>query len=220
MLVKKVGATLTATLTRAFATSATSGATNVGHIAIATGEEGAAAASADSSIVPLVLIGGKDGSGNNLSAVSIAAADGLANPSTLVASAPQLLFNGTTWDRRRSVTEVTHLASAARTTTQTGADTTNYNHTGLKVWVDVTSAGTGSITVSLQEKIIPTATYRTILASAAITANGTTTLIVDPRLIAAANAIAAEPLPRTWRILVTANNGNSMTYSVGYSLTY
>lgn len=146
-----------------------------------------------------------------------ALADATANPTAESVGAGNELFNGATWDRQRGNVEVAHLPSASRTTTQTGADAVNYNGRGIKLWVDITVAGTGSITVSIQERVTGS-TYRTILASAALTAIGTTLLLVYPGATPAANAAANEPLPRTFRIVVTANNANAMTYSVDYTL--
>ena len=84
--------------------------------------------------------------------------------------------------------------------------------------MDVTSAGTGSITVSIQEKDPTSGKYTSLLDSIALTTNATTILTVYPGLTAVANVTATQVLPRDWRIVVTANNANSITYSVGYAL--
>ena len=111
------------------------------------------------------------------------------------------------------------LASSARTTTQTGSDITNYNgNSALIVVLDVTSAGTGSITLSIEGKDTASGKYYTILAGTAVTSNSTNRYRVSPTLTAAANSIAQDHLPRIFRITVTANNANSVTYSVGYNL--
>lgn len=112
----------------------------------------------------------------------------------------------------------TFLASAARTTTQTGADQTNRGHRGIKVVVDTTVFGTGSVTVTIQGKDETSGKYYTLLASAAIVSVTTTAYTVYPGLPATANVSANDVLPSTWRLLVTANNANTQTYSVGYSL--
>ena len=84
--------------------------------------------------------------------------------------------------------------------------------------LDVTSAGTGSITVSIEGKDSASGKYYQILAGAAVTTNSINRYRVGALLAAVANSVAQDYLPRTFRIVVTANNGNSVTYSVGYSL--
>ena len=118
----------------------------------------------------------------------------------------------------RGSSNVTLLASASRTTSQTGADTTNYNHAGIHAVLDMTTVGTGSVTLTIQGKDEASGKYYTILAGAAVTTNSTNVYKVYPGITAAANASASDVLPRTFRIIVTANNANAATYSVGYSL--
>ena len=113
---------------------------------------------------------------------------------------------------------VTELASASRTTTQTGADTTNSNARGIHVVLDMTIVGTGSVTLTIQAKDEASGKYYTLLAGAAVTTNSTNIYKVYPGLTAAANAVASDVLTPTFRILVTANNANAATYSVGYAL--
>lgn len=114
--------------------------------------------------------------------------------------------------------DVVVLASAAQTTTQTQADQTNYGGRGVVVILDVTSAGTGSITLEIDGKDPASGKYYAILTGVAVVANSTTVYRVYPGLTAAANATASDVLPRTWRIKVTANNANPVTYSVGASV--
>lgn len=147
-----------------------------------------------------------------------ALADGAANPTTPLVGATGLRYNGSTWDRERGNQNVTLLASASRTTTQTGADTPNYNARGIHVVLDMTVVGTGSVTLTIQGKDEVSGKYYTILAGAAVTTNSTNVYKVYPGLPATANVSANDALPRTFRILVTADNANAATYSVGYSL--
>src|SRR5487761_2323202 len=107
------------------------------------------------------------------------------------------------------------VASAARTTTQTSADQTNTNGRGVLVVLDVTVIGTGNITLEIDGKDPVSGKYYTILTGAAVSSNSTTVYRVYPGLTAAANATASDVLPRTWRVKVTANNANAVTYSVG-----
>jgi hypothetical protein len=110
------------------------------------------------------------------------------------------------------------LASGARTTTQTMADQTNLNKKGIRVVVVTTAIGTGSITCAIQAKDPASGNWVTMLTGAAITTNTTNTYLVYPGAANTANVSANDRLPRTWRLLVTANNANSATYSVGYML--
>lgn len=129
-------------------------------------------------------------------------------------------------DRLRSnLDTITVLSSAARTTTQTQADQINYNHRGIMVVVNVTVIGTGSITPEIDAKDPVSATYFSLLtASTAITANGTYVYMVYPGATQTAGTNnnvtqdASFALPRTWRVKLTANNANTVTYSVGAML--
>lgn len=129
-----------------------------------------------------------------------------------------LLWSGTAWERTRPNIDATLLASAARTTTQTGSDITAYNARGIHVVLDMTVVGTGSVTLTIEGKDSVSGKYYTLLAGAAVTTNSTNVYKIYPGLTAAANAAANDHLPRTFRINVTANNANSASYSVGYSL--
>lgn len=110
------------------------------------------------------------------------------------------------------------LASGARTTTQTSADQTNPNHRGIKIVFDVTS-GTGlSLVLTLDDKDLNSAKYSNILTSAAITGVSTTVFRVFPGATAIAGLTVSDIIARLFRIVVTAGNATSATYSVSYSL--
>ena len=146
--------------------------------------------------------------------------DGLTNtlPSLAVLNLPEL-FNGTSWDRYRNNTDITLLASAARTATTASSDLTNYNGTGVHVVIDVTAASaTPSVVCTIQGKDALSSQYYTILASAAITGTGTTVLRVFPAATAAANTVANDIIPRTWRLNCVHADGDSITYSIGASV--
>lgn len=130
-----------------------------------------------------------------------------------VASSP-LFYNGSTNDRQRGNHEVTVLASAARTTTQTSADLINYNGKKLKIILDVTSAGTGSVTVTINGKSTLSSKYYLLLAGAAVTTNSTNVYTIFPGATATANVSANDCVPLIFQVVVTANNTNSVTYSV------
>ena len=114
--------------------------------------------------------------------------------------------------------EGTALASAARTATNSSADLYNPDGLGVLIWLDVTAIVTApSITLSLQGKDPASGKYTTLFTGAAVTTVSTTTYVVYPGVTETANVDAAVPVPRTFRVTVTHANGNSITYSVGYS---
>lgn len=161
-------------------------------------------------------------SSSGVSMTTALSADAFNSASTAIQSlAAAYGYNGSTWDRQRNVNAVSVLASSARTTTQTGSDQTNYNFRGLILYVNVTSAGTGSITPSLDIKDSVSAAYKTIwTAAAAITTTGLFTYVIGPDAAAAAGYTEAvlRYIGRTFRVNVTANNANSVTYSVSMDL--
>ena len=113
----------------------------------------------------------------------------------------------------------TVLPSAARTTTQTSPDIDTRGARSLIVTVDITAIGTGSITLSINAKDVASGKYVLLLASVALVANATTRYKVTPNEIAAAaNVSAVDVLPQFIQIVVTANNANPVTYSVGLDL--
>lgn len=130
-----------------------------------------------------------------------------------------MVYNGSTWDRQRgNIEQTVGIVAAGVTTTQTGADQTNYNWRGVKVVFDMTVVGTGSVTLSIQGKDTASGKYYTILAGAAVITNVTNVYTVYPGAVVAANVSANDVLPRTWRVLCTANNANATTYSVAASM--
>src|SRR5258707_8350922 len=113
--------------------------------------------------------------------------------------------------------DLTLLASGAQTLTQTLADQTNFYGKGLRVVLDMTVVGTGSVTLEIDAKDVASGKYVALLTGAAVTTNSTNVYVIHPELTAAANSIAKDVLPHTWRVKVVANNANSATYSVGAS---
>jgi hypothetical protein len=129
------------------------------------------------------------------------------------------LWNGASVDRQRGNVDTGALITATgATTTQTTADQTNYNGRGVKVVLDMTTVGTGSVTATIQGKDTASGKYYTLLAGAAVATNSTNVYSVYPGLPATTNVSANDLLPRTWRVVVTANNANPTTYSVGASV--
>jgi len=114
--------------------------------------------------------------------------------------------------------EFTILPSASRTTTQTSADIQVDAAETAIVVLDMTTVGTGSVTMTIQGKDSASGKYYTILAGAAVITNSTNRYRVGKNITAAANSIAQDYLPAVIRILVTANNANAAVYSVGLVL--
>lgn len=111
------------------------------------------------------------------------------------------------------------LASAARTATNNSVDLQNLLHRGVHLVIDVTAvAATPSVVFTIQGKDPLSGQYYTILASAAVTATGTTVLRVFPGATAAANTVANDWLPQTWRVLATHGDADSITYTVHAAL--
>lgn len=113
---------------------------------------------------------------------------------------------------------ITHSAASAGVN---GADQNNISGKGLKLVIDITAiTGTGpTLTVTLQGKDVASGKYYTILASAALAATGTTVLTVHPGLTAAANVVANDILPKTWRV-ISAIGGTTpaVTATIGASI--
>lgn len=112
----------------------------------------------------------------------------------------------------------TFLASASRTTTQTQAEQKNTKYRGIRVVVDTTVTGTGSVTISIQSLDRTSGKWHTLLAGAAITTVTTNVYQVYPGAPVMANVSANAPLGSAWRIVATANNANAQSYSIGWEL--
>lgn len=111
---------------------------------------------------------------------------------------------------------VTLLASAAQTTTQTidnikappGAR-------GVTIVVDTTvNAVACSNVVTINAKDPVSGKTNTLLTSAAITGVSTRFLTCYPGATTAANVTVSFPISPTYQVVVTAGNSNSATYSV------
>lgn len=82
------------------------------------------------------------------------------------------------------------------------ANLTNSGCSGVQVRINVTAiTGTSpTLTVTVQGYDPASATYFTLLASAAISATGFTTLTIHPGTTAAANSVANTSVPAYWRV--------------------
>lgn len=110
------------------------------------------------------------------------------------------------------------IASGA-TTTQTSSDFFAQNFKGITVVLDMTTVGTGSVTLTIQGKDSASGKYFTLLSGAAVVTNSTNVYTIYPGITATTNVSASNILPAWFRILVTANNANATTYTVGAVLT-
>lgn len=105
--------------------------------------------------------------------------------------------------------------------TVASADQANVNSRGVQVGINVTAltGTTPTVTVTVQGRDAASGTYYTLLASAAISATGFTLLTVYPGLTAAANSVASQVLPATWRVIATvAGTAPAATLTVGASM--
>lgn len=98
------------------------------------------------------------------------------------------------------------LLSAATASTN-GPDMENIGGRGVQLVINITTL-TGTVptaTFTIQGKdSSATPQYYNILASTALAATGVTVLKVYPGLTAAANTVANDVLPATWRVILTA----------------
>lgn len=94
---------------------------------------------------------------------------------------------------------------AGATASANGGDQDNFVGKGLHIVVDITAVtGTSpTLVVTVEGKDPLSGKYYTLLASASLTATGTTVLKVSPGLTAAANTVANDVLPRIWRVKTT-----------------
>lgn len=147
------------------------------------------------------------------------AAHGLSLPTAPDVIAIQARYNSSTLDLETgNVALGVGITAVGATTTQTGPDLTNHNCRGVKIVLDTTAIGTGSVTISIQGKDATSGKYYTILTGAAVVTNTTNVYTIYPGITAAANVSVSDVLPRTWRVVVTANNANPASYTVGACL--
>lgn len=123
--------------------------------------------------------------------------------------------------RQANVDGISLLALTAANANVSGADQSNHFNSGIVVVVDITAiSGAGaSLVITIEGKDPVSGKYYTILASAALTATGTTVLRVYPTLTAAANLTINSILPKTYRVRATiAGTTPAVTATVGGAL--
>lgn len=112
----------------------------------------------------------------------------------------------------------TAIASNSYTTTQTSPDiATVGGFANIVLDCTVNAGGLGSVTITIKGKDPTSNKYYTLLTGAAVTTVSTNLYAVGPGLPATANVSANAIVPRFIQIVVTANNANPITYSVGVS---
>ena len=118
-------------------------------------------------------------------------------------------------------TQITLLASVARAADSNSADIDNTeDYQSAIIVIDVTlDPGSASVVFTVQGKDLLSGEYYTILASAAITALGTTVLHIGDGTTDDDNIAVGTRLPRVWRLNVDHAATQSMTYSVGADLS-
>lgn len=109
-------------------------------------------------------------------------------------------------------------ASAARTTAYTGEAIENPGAVGLRVDVDISSINsvTPSVTFKIQKYNRAAGTWADVLASVAKTEVGAFSLTVSPAIDAAANEVAQEEAPGTWRLVTTVGDADAMTWAASF----
>jgi 2-keto-3-deoxy-6-phosphogluconate aldolase len=98
------------------------------------------------------------------------------------------------------------LVLTGATATTNGPDMDNNGSAGGHFVINIgTITGTApTATFTIQGKDPLSGQYYTILASTALNATGATVLKVFPGLTAAANSVASDIIPPTWRVIMTA----------------
>lgn len=113
----------------------------------------------------------------------------------------------------------TLLSSAARTTTQTGTTMGNHDAAGVIITVAMTAV-TATLMLTPKVQYSPdggTTWVDYCVAAIALAAIANSSYLIYPGILASADGAMTEsfnlPLPRTWRLVVTAGNGVSATYA-------
>jgi hypothetical protein len=110
-------------------------------------------------------------------------------------------------------------ATGARTATPTAVTVNAGRYNWLRVVIDVTAVtATPSVVLTIDGYDPVSGKYYNLLTAAAVTATGTTELLVGPGLTIAANVVANKPLPDTIRFTMTHGDADSITYTLAAHL--
>ena len=114
---------------------------------------------------------------------------------------------------------ITLFSSAARTASPTARQFTNKFNPGVHIIIDVTAiAATPSVVFNVEGLDQTSGKWYLLLASAAITATGTTVLAIGPGGTTAANTVSTLSVPRFVRVRPVHGDADSITYTVGANL--
>lgn len=114
--------------------------------------------------------------------------------------------------------DIVAITATASTTDQTSPDLINLTGKGLRVVLDMTSAGTGSVVLHVKGKDAASGKYQDLLVGANVTTVSTNVYTIYPGLTPSANAVVSDVLPHTFQIFVHANNANPTSFTVGCSI--
>jgi hypothetical protein len=95
----------------------------------------------------------------------------------------------------------------------------NLEGSGFQLVINITTIGTGSVTVGVQGIDPASAVKYDLIRSAALVANAVTILRLGLGLIAVANLTVNDLLPMDIAVDIVHNNANAVVYSVGLNLT-
>lgn len=124
----------------------------------------------------------------------------------------------TTYEQVFNNLNVSVLTSAPRTTTQTSADQTNWNHRGIKVVLDVTAGSSLSLVFTLNNKDLNSGKYYNVFTGGTVTGVSTNVYTIYPGATAVANVTVNDIIARLFQTVITAGNATSATYTLSYSL--
>lgn len=118
------------------------------------------------------------------------------------------------WYLERGQDSETIAASAARTVTTTFGNFVNSNWRAAHFILDVTAGAGIDIEFELQARNQTTAGFYPLLTSAAIVATGVIVFKIGIGFTPVANLTANDLLPYIFRVVMTHNNANAVTYSI------
>lgn len=116
---------------------------------------------------------------------------------------------------------LTALRMLNATASANGPDLDNLSSRAAQVVIDITSitGTTPTATFTVQGKDEASGKYYTLLATTALNAVATTVLKIGPGLTAAANSVANDVMPRTFRVICTTGGTiTDLDCTVGVSL--
>lgn len=112
-----------------------------------------------------------------------------------------------------------HVVSTSAHDAHNTADINNWYYRGVIIDIEISGTFTGtSVTFTVQGKDPGTGAYYDILASAAKTGVGHTTLSIHPDIAAVTNVAAAALLPQKFRIKITESSLTVATYAISATL--